>query len=195
MTTQNHTTVCSTRTTYFPIAGSLYATGTEFSSYYIANLNTGTVRTFTSPSAFEWSLRVLESAAKPIVARWRVASLLLYIAANRKPAPQPTPPAAAVLRIVPQASVYAVSNSRKENKVNIPTRTQGTIVNCHNSADEMIYWLNHHAAKYGAVTRISVNPYSFIGMGTVGDVEIYRTESVLPGYVWMGTDSAKASAA
>jgi hypothetical protein len=125
MAIKNHTTVCSTATTYFPIAGSMFCTRKQFSSYVIENITAGTVATYTSPSAFKWTLDVLQSAAKPVVARWRAAAMLLYIVANRKPEP-PTPTAPAALRLVQTTSVHAVSNSKREHTMNLkPSQTVG----------------------------------------------------------------------
>jgi hypothetical protein len=126
---QNHTTVRSTATSYFPIAGSLYATGTEFSSYYIANLNTGTKQTYTSLSAYRWSLDVLQSAAKRITVQWWAASMVMYTLRNRKPAPQPEPsaPIAFPVRLI-QTSVAAAQEPRMAtNVIRIAATTRGEI--------------------------------------------------------------------
>lgn len=149
MANKNHTTVRSTATTYFPIAGAMYRAGKSFDSFYIENTQTNTSKTFTAETTYRWYLRTLVTAGEQVVKYWRASAMMLYIAARST---QPLPPVI--------SSVAAVQHtSKREHTVNIPTRTVGQFYNAENAAD-LSAAFNNFTTKYGVepnVIRINTN--------------------------------------
>ena len=179
----NHSTISSSRIKYFPIAGVMFTAGKTFSSFYLQNEDTKHRQTFTSQSAFDWNVNMLQRAANRITAQWRAASLIFYIARTQQPEP-PTPTAPVALRLVQTSSVaaqeYVVNTA---NIIRIPQTRRGEIYR--NMTVEQACAAFTKKYPDSPVKRIRVSKHDQT-IDSYNGVAVERTASVLPSQIWIG---------
>lgn len=111
--------------------------------FFMREVETGAYRSFPNESTVRWMISRLQA-----------------IAGER---PEPTPPAAASIRLLEVVRTYAVSDTRKdETKVNIPVQTRGEYKPW-NTADDLRAHVFEFERKYRPLTvnTIKVNPRNY----------------------------------
>lgn len=94
MSSKNYSTTTTPRFQYLVTAGQLYRISQINGTTSVTNARTNNRQRFYCAASFAHFIDTLTAAGERITAEWRVASMILYIAANAKPAPEPEPIAA-----------------------------------------------------------------------------------------------------